>query len=162
MKRTVPEKYHEILTPDYGVGCKRRVFDAVWFKSLNDPKIELTTLPLTSVQQNSVTLGPGRTYPNPKKTDSLVSQEARSVDADVLVLANGFDTTTWLHPLAVTGRGGVDLVSEMHKRGGPQVRPCTTSKDEIRILILTGVPRDESRWLSQFLYHIRPQYCHRS
>jgi hypothetical protein len=28
MKRTVPKKYHEILTPDYGVGCKRRIFDA--------------------------------------------------------------------------------------------------------------------------------------
>jgi hypothetical protein len=28
MKKTVPKKYHEILTPDYGVGCKRRIFDA--------------------------------------------------------------------------------------------------------------------------------------
>jgi len=28
MKKIVPKKYHEILTPDYGVGCKRRIFDA--------------------------------------------------------------------------------------------------------------------------------------
>jgi hypothetical protein len=28
MKKSVPKKYHEILTPDYGVGCKRRIFDA--------------------------------------------------------------------------------------------------------------------------------------
>jgi cation diffusion facilitator CzcD-associated flavoprotein CzcO len=65
-RTTVPEKYHEILTPDYGVGCKRRIFDATWFPGLNDPKIELTTLPITSIQSKEVTLGPGRSYPDPK------------------------------------------------------------------------------------------------
>ena len=64
MKTIVPNKYHEILTPDYGVGCKRRIFDATWLPCLNDPLIELTTLPLTSIGENTVTLGPGRTYPD--------------------------------------------------------------------------------------------------
>ncbi len=120
MRRTVPEKYHEILTPDYGVGCKRRIFDATWFPSLNDPKIELTTLPLQSVQAKGVTLGPGRTFPDPRKTDSNVPREERRLPADVIVLANGFDTSKWLHPLNVIGKDGKDLVTTMDERGGPQ------------------------------------------
>lgn len=115
MKGTVPEKYHEILTPDYGVGCKRRIFDAAWFPALNDPKIDLTTLPLTSIAENTVTLGPGRTYP---KDDS---HEEKTIPADVIILANGFETTEWLHPLEITGRGGIKLHSVFEARGGPQM-----------------------------------------
>jgi cation diffusion facilitator CzcD-associated flavoprotein CzcO len=68
MKQTVPKKYHEILTPNYGVGCKRRIFDATWLPGLNDPSIELTTLPLTGIGEKTVTLGPGRTYPDVRCT----------------------------------------------------------------------------------------------
>ncbi len=50
MKKVVPEKYHEILTPEYGVGWKRRIFDVFWLDSLNDPKIDLTTPSIMSLQ----------------------------------------------------------------------------------------------------------------
>ncbi|TVY82411.1 Baeyer-Villiger monooxygenase [Lachnellula suecica] len=120
MRKTAPEKYHEILTPDYGVGCKRRIFDASWFPGLNDPRIELTTMPLTSVSSNSVTLGPGRTYPGPPKEGAKESEEV-SVPADVIVLANGFQTTEWLHPIEVTGRNGKKIHDVWAERGGPQM-----------------------------------------
>ncbi|KAF2089118.1 FAD/NAD(P)-binding domain-containing protein [Saccharata proteae CBS 121410] len=120
LRETVPEKYHEILTPDYGVGCKRRIFDASWYRSLQDPRIELTTQPLTSVQERSVTIGPGRTYPNPSVSQSKEPVEERTIPADVVILANGFDVSKWLHPLAVKGKGGRDLVDLMEERGGPQ------------------------------------------
>jgi hypothetical protein len=120
MKKTVPEKYHKILTPDYGVGCKRRIFDATWFPGLNDPRIELTTLPLTSVSSNSVTLGPGRTFPAPEKQQNLGPDEV-TVPADVIVLANGFQTTEWLHPLEITGRHGKKIQDVWEERGGPQM-----------------------------------------
>lgn len=106
-----------MLTPDYGVGCKRRIFDNTWFPSLDDPKLELTTMPLNSVKETSIILGPGRAYPRPSDTEI---SETREIPADVIVLANGFDTTKWLHPLKVTGRNAIDLVSEMDARGGPQ------------------------------------------
>ena len=106
MKRSVPEKYHEMLTPDYGVGCKRRIFDETWFPSLSNPAIELTTLPLSSIQPKGVTLGPGRTYPDPKDQSSKVPSEERQLPADVIVLANGFELKTWLHPLRVAGKDG--------------------------------------------------------
>jgi cation diffusion facilitator CzcD-associated flavoprotein CzcO len=116
VKHIVPEKYHEILTPNYGVGCKRRIFDKRWLQSLNHPMIELTTQPLTRVTEDSVILGPGVTYPPNAKGD----HPERQVPSDIIVLANGFDTTKWFHPLRVAGQGGKDLVQTMDERGGPQ------------------------------------------
>lgn len=117
MRKYVPEKYWEIMTPDYGVGCKRRIFDKRWLQSLNDPKIELTTQPLRKITETGVVLGAGATYP---RTASKEDYPEREVPADVIVLANGFDTTRWLHPLKVAGKGGKDLVQLMEDRGGAQ------------------------------------------
>jgi cation diffusion facilitator CzcD-associated flavoprotein CzcO len=114
LHRTVPQKYHAILTPDYSVGCKRRVFDSAWFPGLNDPKIELTTQPLTSVHPRSVKLGPGQSYP--KESDA----PQREIAADVIILANGFEVERWGHPLSVVGRDGKEMLEVMEERGGPQ------------------------------------------
>ncbi len=120
MKNTVPEKYHDILTPDYGVGCKRRIFDATWFPGLNDPKINLTTQPLTSIQPRGVTLGPGRTYPDPKDVNSKAPTDEVKLPADTIILANGFELTTWLHPLRIYGNDGKLMQDVWDERGGPQ------------------------------------------
>ncbi|MCJ1475616.1 hypothetical protein MMC13_004279 [Lambiella insularis] len=120
MKKTVPKKYHEILTPDYGVGCKRRIFDEYWLRSMNDPKYNLTTQPLTEVKPKSVILGPGRTYPDSTKSDSPTPTDEVELPADVIILANGFDISTWLHPLKVRGREGKLLQDVWDERGGAQ------------------------------------------
>lgn len=120
MHKYVPKEYHEILTPDYEVFCKRRVIDEGWFKSLQHPDVELTTLPLTSVQPQSVTLGPGRYYPPMSKTDSKVPTEEKTIPTDIIVMANGYETNIWLHPLDVTGRNGKSLYKTWEERGGAQ------------------------------------------
>lgn len=117
LRKHVPEKYWDIMTPDYGVGCKRRIFDKRWLRSLCDAKIELTTQPLNRVTENGVVIGPGATYPPGAKDEDYPENE---VPADIIVLANGFDTTRWLHPLRVLGQGGKDLVQLMEDRGGAQ------------------------------------------
>ncbi|KAH7080295.1 hypothetical protein BKA63DRAFT_240273 [Paraphoma chrysanthemicola] len=117
MQRLVPKKYHEIMTPDYGVGCKRRIFDKKWLKSLNNEKIELTTQPFNRVTDTGIVVGPGATYPANVKQEDYPERE---IPADIIVLANGFDTTRWLHPLKVVGKGGKDLVHTMEERGGAQ------------------------------------------
>ncbi|KAL2067282.1 hypothetical protein VTL71DRAFT_1706 [Oculimacula yallundae] len=121
LHKSVPKKYHEILTPNYGVGCKRRIFDTTWFSGLNDPKIELTTLPLTSIGESTVRLGPGRSYPPASDTTSSAPSHEVTLAADVIVLANGFETTKWLHPLDITGRGGKKLHDVFDERGGAQM-----------------------------------------
>jgi cation diffusion facilitator CzcD-associated flavoprotein CzcO len=120
MKKLAPERYHEMLTPNYSICCKRRIFGSDWYPSLHDPKVELTTLPLTSIQEDSVTLGPGRNYPDVKDLNSKVPTEQKTIPADVIILANGFETQRWLHPLNITGKNGADLLSTMDERGGPQ------------------------------------------
>ncbi|KAL8975072.1 MAG: hypothetical protein Q9197_000708 [Variospora fuerteventurae] len=120
MKRMVPEKYHEMLTPDYSLGCKRRIFDAAWFESLNDPKIELTTKPITKVSPHSITIGPGRVYPDPNDKASNVPTDEETIPADVVVLGNGFETTSWLHPLKIRGKHGEYMQDVWDARGGPQ------------------------------------------
>lgn len=120
MKTVVPKKYHEMLTPDYELGCKRRIYDDDWFAGMSDPKFNLTTQPLTSIQPKGITLGPGRCYPDMKKTDSQVSTDEQHLPADTIILANGFDLRTWLHPLKVQGRGGQLLHDVWESRGGPQ------------------------------------------
>jgi cation diffusion facilitator CzcD-associated flavoprotein CzcO len=120
MHKLVPEKYWEILTPDYEVGCKRRVIDSGWFHSLQNPKIELTSLPLSAIQEHSVTLGPGRHYPPRSKSDSKVPTAERTVPCDTLIFANGYESGEWLHPLDVEGRKGRSLYDVWDSRGGAQ------------------------------------------
>ena len=115
----VPEKYQEILTPDYEVFCKRRVVDVDWYKSLQNDKVDITSLPMTAVGAKTVTLGPGRQYPSMSK-DSSAPTEKKNIPADVIIMANGYETGEWLHPLDVTGRNGQSMYDLWEKRGGAQ------------------------------------------
>jgi cation diffusion facilitator CzcD-associated flavoprotein CzcO len=135
MRKEVPEKYHAIMTPDYGVGCKRRIFDKRWLRSLNDDKIELTTQPLSRVTETGVVIGPGATYPANIKEEDYPERE---VPADIIVLANGFDTTRWLHPLKVVGKGGKDLVQLMEERGGAQAYQGTAMDGYPNFFLIFG------------------------
>ncbi|KAH8808480.1 hypothetical protein F5884DRAFT_792371 [Xylogone sp. PMI_703] len=120
MRKTVPQKYWDMLTPNYSVCCKRRIFDATWFPGLNDPSLELTTLPLTGIGRDTVTLGPGRTLAaNENRKDIKEGpNEQRVVPADVIILANGFETLDWFSPLKVHGRHGKELNQVFNERGG--------------------------------------------
>lgn len=138
MKNIVPQKYWEILTPDYSVCCKRRIFDASWFPGLNDPSIELTTLPLTSISGKSVTLGPGRTYPDPKDTSSSAPSHEVTIPADVIILANGFETTKWLHPLDVYGRDGKTLQDRFDEQGGASMYMGTAMDEFPNFFVIFG------------------------
>ena len=119
MRSIVPEKYHEIMTPHYPYGCKRRVFDEAWLESMSNPKFHLTTQYLKKVDENTVILGPSHAYPKTDADSSILADETH-VHADVIVLANGFEATRWLHPLKVYGRGGKSMHDVWDERGGPQ------------------------------------------
>ena len=126
-----------MLTPDYGVCCKRLIFDATWFKSLHDEKIELTTLPLTHVHEKSVTIGPGRKYLKRQvKSNSLNHKE--DIPADVIILANGFEVLHWLHPLEVIGRSGKSLQEVFDERGGPQMYMGTAMDGFPNLFVIFG------------------------
>lgn len=109
-------QYHRILTPDYDVGCKRRIFDTDWYPSLADPRLELTTLGLKSISNNTAILAPSqKTHP------SEAHKDEREIPCDVIILANGFEVSRWFHPLTIVGLNGENLNSVFDKRGGPQM-----------------------------------------
>ncbi|PVH93519.1 FAD/NAD(P)-binding domain-containing protein [Periconia macrospinosa] len=116
LKRTlelIPEKYHTMMTPDYPYGCKRRVFDSDWLMSMNKPNFALENRKITAVHEQGLTLG----APYNKSTDNT---NEKNIPADVIILANGFEATRWLHPLSVVGRNGSSLQDTWNQRGGPQ------------------------------------------
>ena len=66
-----------------------------------------------------VTLGPGLHYPPASKTDADQT-ETKTVPCDVLVLASGYTTNQFLHPLDVTGKNGTSIHDLWKARGGAQ------------------------------------------
>ncbi|RKL20892.1 hypothetical protein BFJ72_g14985 [Fusarium proliferatum] len=115
------------------VGCKRRIYDKAWFPSLSDPRVSLTTLALTEVKENSITLSPG-----PKTHASEREAGAVDVPADVIVLANGFAVHNWFHPLTVIGRDKTTLQEVFDARGGPQLYRGTALDGFPNLFILFG------------------------
>jgi cation diffusion facilitator CzcD-associated flavoprotein CzcO len=108
MRKHAPAKYHDLLTPNYKIGCKRRVLDRGWFEALHHCNIQLTSQPLLSVQAQSITLGSKPLYPPELRLQGgdLGSSEAIQIPADAIILANGYRVTEWLQPLRVIGRDG--------------------------------------------------------
>jgi cation diffusion facilitator CzcD-associated flavoprotein CzcO len=112
-----------LKTVEYGSQTpgKRRIVDSTWLPSLNDPKIELTTLKLSNIGEKSVTLGPHRAYPSPNDETVKAPNHQVTIPADVIILANGFETTQWFHPLSVVGREGQNLSDVFRERDGAQM-----------------------------------------
>lgn len=120
MEQTAPEKYQDMLRPDYPIGCKRRIFGRGWYSGLADPKIDLTTQPLRALGERSITLGPIQKDPNTKIEAENELARGRELPADVIVLATGFQATACLGSLKVSGKGGADIHEVWEARGGPQ------------------------------------------
>jgi cation diffusion facilitator CzcD-associated flavoprotein CzcO len=112
----IPEKYHQMMTPDYTYGCKRRVFDCDWLASMNKPNFNLTDRKLLAVGKRHLTLGAPYSARGKDSTETAEEQ----IPADVIVLANGFESTHFLQPMSVLGRKGVSLHEVWVQRGGPQ------------------------------------------
>jgi cation diffusion facilitator CzcD-associated flavoprotein CzcO len=84
MKRASPEKYHSILLPSYPLGSKRRVFDTDYLSCLHRENMYLTDDTIVRVTPQGVVGKSGREYP-----------------ADVIVLANGFQTQKFIQPVRI-------------------------------------------------------------
>ncbi|PCG95487.1 Hypothetical protein PENO1_073290 [Penicillium occitanis (nom. inval.)] len=117
---TAPQKYHDILTPNYGVGCKRRVFDVNWLQALHHPSVTLTTRPLQSVQAHSVTLGGLDKSSHTIEGSQMDSSGDVTIPADVIILATGYQASTWAHLPEIQGREGKRLKDLWRERGSPQ------------------------------------------
>lgn len=80
--------------PDYPAFGKRMLLDNGWYKALRKPNVELIAEEVVSIDESGL---------------STASGLRREVD--VIVLCTGFQTTRYLGPVEVVGRGGVELHS---------------------------------------------------
>ncbi len=83
------------LTPDYPIGGKRILFADDYYPALRRDNVELVTSPIERVTPEGVVTRDGKT---------------RRVDA--LVLATGFDSTSFLAPMKIEGLDGRSLRDE--------------------------------------------------
>ncbi|HTO71842.1 MAG TPA: NAD(P)/FAD-dependent oxidoreductase [Myxococcota bacterium] len=89
------------LTPDYRVGCKRILIDDDFYPSLTRPNVSVVTSPIERIERDAVRTADGARHP-----------------ADALVLATGFQATSFLAPIQIEGLGGKKL--EEVWRGGAE------------------------------------------
>jgi len=80
------------LTPDYQAACKRLIVSDGFYDAIQQPNAELVTTPIDRVEAGGVRTRDGRLH-----------------ELDVLVLATGFDGHSFMRPMDLIGKGGVDL-----------------------------------------------------
>lgn len=101
MRSAAPVEYHDMLIPQYEIGCKRRIYDSGYLHALHDPRVTLTNSPIREIVPEGI------------RTDAGI------VEADVIVVANGYDVHKPLPKGVVIGKNGEDLAQHWSKYGGP-------------------------------------------
>ncbi|MCV7378097.1 NAD(P)/FAD-dependent oxidoreductase [Mycobacterium alsense] len=98
LERTVADPaLRGALTPDYPFRCKRVLLGDDYYRALQADNVELVTDPIARVAE-----------------DSVITATGRAVDADVIVLATGFETSRYLSGIDVIGIDG----ERLHERWG--------------------------------------------
>ena len=82
----------EQLRPDHVLGCKRVLISGDYYEALDRPDVELVTGGVRELSESGVVAADGTERP-----------------ADVVVLSTGFESTRFLAPIEIRGRGGVEL-----------------------------------------------------
>ncbi len=80
------------LTPDYPIGCKRILISDDYYQALVRQSVEVVDEPIVQVTR-----------------DAVVTKDGVARPADTIVFGTGFETTTFLAPLAIEGLGGAKL-----------------------------------------------------
>ncbi len=83
------------LVPDYPIGAKRVLISDDYYQALARPNVEVVTSGIDSVTEDGVLTRDGIRHP-----------------LDVVILATGFQSTKFLAPMRIEGRGGRTLDTE--------------------------------------------------
>ena len=127
VKKTAPKKYHDMLIPDFPMGCKRRIHDPGYCSALHADNISVTEEPLVEILPHAV-----------RARDGTVT------NADVIVLANGFETNEYMHGMEVAGRGGKTVNEHWKTFGGPEAYTCSAMSDFPNFFMILGAFRSPS------------------
>lgn len=124
MREAAPKKYHDLMIPDFEVGCKRRIFDSGYLKSTHAENFELTNQPAKEILPEGI-----------RTKDGIIP-------ADVIILANGYLTNTFLHNIEVVGTKET-LKEHWDGFGGAEAYNCSAMSGFPNFFILLGeYPRE--------------------
>ncbi|KJZ75731.1 hypothetical protein HIM_04888 [Hirsutella minnesotensis 3608] len=121
IRATAPEKYHQLLIPDFEIGCRRRIYDPGYLRALHDSNITLTDDPIVEVLP-----------------DAIRTKSGTVTKTDVIVLANGYNTNQFLPDVEVIGRDGVTLEKHWSSFGGPEAYNCCALNEFPNFFMLLG------------------------
>ncbi len=124
MRKAAPKRYLDMVIPEFELGCKRRIFDSGYLSSLHKPNMRLTNEAAVEILENGVRLGSGEV-----------------VEADTIVLANGFQTNEYLGNVDIIGWNGETLKQHWETFGGPEAYNCTSLSGFPNFFILLGMLR---------------------
>ncbi|KAF5635754.1 ACB 4-hydroxyacetophenone monooxygenase [Fusarium sp. NRRL 52700] len=119
MRDTAPAKYHDLLIPDFEIGCKRRIYDSGYLACLHSRNLTLTNERALKIVENGVETDRG------------------FIEADVIVLANGFSTNTFLEGVEVVGRDET-LTQHWDSFGGAEAYNCSAMSGFPNFFMLLG------------------------
>ncbi|MDP5335940.1 MAG: serine hydrolase, partial [Paracoccaceae bacterium] len=85
-------EYHEALTPNYELGCKRILISDDFYPALNRENVDLITSPIREITETGV-----------------ITEDGVAHDYDALVYATGFDLQGHQFSLDLRGEGGLAL-----------------------------------------------------
>ncbi|KND86224.1 Baeyer-Villiger monooxygenase [Tolypocladium ophioglossoides CBS 100239] len=121
VRKTAPAKYYDLLIPDFEIGCKRRIFDPGYLKALHAPNLDVTDDPITEVLPDAVRTKSGAT-----------------TKADVIVLATGYSTNSFMAGIEVDGRNGVTMDEHWESFDGPEAYNCCAMNEFPNFFMLLG------------------------
>jgi cation diffusion facilitator CzcD-associated flavoprotein CzcO len=82
-------RLRELLIPDYPIGGKRVLISDDYFQALRRDNVELVTSGIDRFEE-----------------DAVVMRDGRRIEVDCVILATGFESTSFLAPMTIEGRGG--------------------------------------------------------
>ncbi|CAL1708297.1 unnamed protein product [Somion occarium] len=119
LKENAPEKYHDVLTPNYPFGCKRLILDTGYYESLHRPNVELNNDGIVEVNETGILTKKGETIP-----------------LDVIILGTGFLANDL--PFHVRGSDGRSVHEYYKQQGGPTAYYGTMTPGFPNFFILSG------------------------
>lgn len=114
------KKYHDMLIPNYKIGCKRLIFDYTYIPSLANPKFDMSDSPIQEITE-----------------DKVILKNGREIDADIIVACTGYDLGRVASGCAVYGRNGVEL-NELWAKEGTTAYKTSMVRDLPNVFIIGG------------------------
>lgn len=110
MREVVPDPaLQKILVPDYPIGGKRILISDDYYQTLCREHVEVVTSPIARVTAEAIVTRDGRTRP-----------------VDVVIVATGFESTSFLAPMRIEGPGG-RVLDEAWRNGAEAYLGMTVS-----------------------------------